>query len=522
MKKLILITLLIAFTLQSGFSQIENQMNLDSVFRQIENISNDTLKLKRYFELYNDYQLVLSEKIHSVLKNKLDYALSENNKLNEAYCYFLFGKIAINNDNFSQALSYFLQSNDISNQHAHKDLSRNNYYHISVCYEKLNNFRLAYKNYLLYNALADSIIIARNNQLKDRFIRKIEINNLIMLRNLGKDILERKKSELTSKILEGILAVLIIALIIISLYHKYNAKKIIKIKNKEIETQRSVFEQYKDELFTQQTNLECINKALKQQKHQLEAIHRQTTDSIMYASRIQNAMMPKKDLIEMLLPQHFILFRPRDVVSGDFYFIKQVKNFTFVVVGDCTGHGVPGAFMSMLGIALINELIRRDDIVKANQALEEMRKYIKNALQQTGKYGEQRDGIDVAFCAIDIETNQMSYAGAYNPLIIMRNGEMIEYKPDRMPVGIYYKEYPFTEHKIQLYDNDIFYLFSDGYYSQIGWQNETFKSTRFKKLLLDIHKKPMPEQKQILETTYNNWRGDFVMMDDVLVLGVKI
>jgi len=233
MKKLTLIITLFLFQFNTTFSQTENIMQLDSLFQQIENTSNDTSKLRRYFNLYLDYQMVLCDKIDEIINHNLQKSISENNKLLESYCYYISGKKLINNNNYSKAIEYLIKANNIANKLSYSELRRDIYFDISICYEKLNNYQLAFQNYLLFNSLSDSIILAKNNQLKDRFIRKIETNNLIMLRNLGKDILERKKGEVNSIIFEGILVGLIIVLIIISLYHKRRAGNIIKIKNKE-------------------------------------------------------------------------------------------------------------------------------------------------------------------------------------------------------------------------------------------------------------------------------------------------
>jgi PAS domain S-box-containing protein len=281
---------------------------------------------------------------------------------------------------------------------------------------------------------------------------------------------------------------------------------------------------------------------IEEQKEEIEKTHNKITASINYAQRIQMAVLPGNEFVSILLPNNFILFKPRDIVSGDFYFIKQVKNYTVLAVGDCTGHGIPGAFMSMLGIAVLNEIIRNAAIISPSETLNELRKQIKVALQQTGGIREQHDGIDIAICVINIETMKMRYAGANNPLFLFKNEDLrtinVEgmlnelnvqsskltiLEADRQPIGFFTKERPFNEHKVQLEKNDIFYIFSDGYISQFGNNNtEKFKTKRFKELLSEICCLPMTEQKQILEKRFDDWKGNNEQTDDVLVVGVKI
>jgi len=320
---------------------------------------------------------------------------------------------------------------------------------------------------------------------------------------------------------------------------------IVKERTYEIVQKNVLLEQQKEEIQTQANNLQEANNEIISQKDLIEKAHKNITDSILYAKRIQSAVLPESDYISQILPQHFILFKPRDIVSGDFYFIKQIKNITIVAVADCTGHGVPGAFMSMLGIALLNEIIASKEISTSAEVLDELRKQLKNSLQQTGQHGEQQDGMDIAFCAINIENYEMSFAGAHNPCWIFRNDELvvmsdelknydneqlithnsklITLEADRQPVGIFLKEKPFTEHKIQLEKDDVIFVFTDGYSSQFGSEkNETFKTKRFKELLSEICQLPLAEQKQILENNFKEWKGSNEQTDDVLVVGVKI
>ncbi len=278
------------------------------------------------------------------------------------------------------------------------------------------------------------------------------------------------------------------------------------------------------------------------QKEVIEEKNHQITASINYASRIQNALLPNKEMIHLSAKEFFVLYLPKQIVSGDFYWFKKIRQYIVLSVADCTGHGVPGAFMSMLGIAFLNEIIRRADVTQSNQALNELRNYIKNVLQQTGKKDEARDGMDIAFCIIDTETRELQFAGANNPLIIvnrkerflnaempikMESGELglYEIAGDKMPVGIHRNDTEsFNNHVIKLEENDQIYLFSDGYEDQFGGEfGRKLLSKTLKMFLLENSIYSMAEQRERLYRNFLEWKGTkYEQLDDITVLGMKI
>jgi len=263
-----------------------------------------------------------------------------------------------------------------------------------------------------------------------------------------------------------------------------------------------------------------------EQNVKIEGQHKKIKDSINYAKRIQDAVFPTLHFIDEATSESFILFKPRDVVSGDFYWISKEGTKVIIAAADATGHGVPGAFMSMLGIAFLNEIKENisGDKLSPNNILEELRNRIKNSLKQTGKNDEAKDGMDIAMFMIDTETKMLDFAGAHNPLYkISVEGVLTELKSDRQPIGIHLKEKPFTNHSILLNEGDCLYIFSDGYADQFGGEKGgKFKTKNLKHLLLSIHKKPMAEQNEILEKTFNDWKGDIDQVDDVLLMGFRI
>jgi serine phosphatase RsbU (regulator of sigma subunit) len=265
---------------------------------------------------------------------------------------------------------------------------------------------------------------------------------------------------------------------------------------------------------------EKVNERTSEIKAQKEEI----TSSIKYASRIQSAMLPQEIHFKEAFSDFFIFFKPKDIISGDFYWIGTDDHSVFFCVADCTGHGVPGAFMSALGISTLNEIIANNHIHEPGSILNLLRAKIKVYLRQTGKDGEAKDGMDIAFCMLSKNLELLQFAGAFNSLIIFQNGSINEYKADRMPIGIYYgEERPFTNYKIQVKKNDTLYIFSDGFEDQFGGiKGGKYKISNFKKLLANIHNKPMAEQRNIIENEFINWKGPLEQTDDVTILGIKI
>jgi serine phosphatase RsbU (regulator of sigma subunit) len=267
-----------------------------------------------------------------------------------------------------------------------------------------------------------------------------------------------------------------------------------------------------------------LEEKVRERTAQIEAQKEEITASIEYASRIQMAMLPAEDLFKKIFMDYFIFFKPRDIVSGDFYWIGENDKSIFFTVADCTGHGVPGAFMSTLGISTLNEIIANNRNLQANKILNMLRVKIMGSLHQTGKVGEAADGMDIAFCVLEKDRQKLQFSGAYNPLFIIQDGQLSEYKANRMPIGIYYgEENSFTNNQIKVSKGDTVYIFSDGFIDQFGGPEKTkYKKSNLKKLLTDIYKLPMAEQWSILESELAKWKGDSSQIDDITILGVRI
>jgi serine phosphatase RsbU (regulator of sigma subunit) len=291
----------------------------------------------------------------------------------------------------------------------------------------------------------------------------------------------------------------------------------IKQRTREVERQKDEINSQKDEILAQRD-------MLVEQKNKIEEQNKSVTDSIRYASRIQQAIMPADELIRFFFPKHFILYLPRDIVSGDFYWIGQRDNKIILAVIDCTGHGVPGAFMSVLGSSLLNEIIGKIKPLYAHEILNELRDRIIISLHQTGTMFEAKDGMDLALCIFEQDSMNIQFAGAFNSLLIIRDTEMILIKGDQMPVGIGDKAgTSFTNHVLELQKGDSLYMFTDGFASQFGGpERKSLGVNRLKEWLAGMQDKIMFEQKTLLEDKFKEWKGLEEQIDDVLVMGIKI
>jgi|GEM_PF-3795260 len=282
-----------------------------------------------------------------------------------------------------------------------------------------------------------------------------------------------------------------------------NKNLILDLKNKKLTTQRG---------------------KILQQKEIIEQKNQSITSSIQYASRIQAAVLPPINFLTEWGFDNFILYKPKEIVSGDFYWGFRKQNKIVIAAADCTGHGVPGAFMSMLGHALLNEILNNIEVKNAATILNLLRDEVINTLRQKGMIGETSDGMDISLCVIDIETGKLDYAGANNPLYLIRDNSLSIVQADKMPIGINYEsDKLFTNKTIEIKKGDYLYFFSDGYADQFGGRKrKKYMYGPFQQLLLRNHNLPMDLQKEILNNTFEKWKGANEQIDDVLVVGLHL
>jgi serine phosphatase RsbU (regulator of sigma subunit)/Tfp pilus assembly protein PilF len=406
-------------------------------------------------------------------------------------------------DKHIQAKDFYLKSIALCEElDLRKELS-DNYKELAYVYTELNDYKAAFGYFEQYAQQNDSIFSAEYKDLITEWNARLETAEkeaaLIEQKNeiRAKEAQIKRKNMIMYAFVFGILIVLIFSSLLYKQYReKQKANILLQEQNDEIKHQR-------DKIFEQ---------------------NKEITDSIEYASKIQSAILPPDEYISSILPDHFILFRPRDIVSGDFYWINKYKNKIFLCAADCTGHGVPGAFMSMLGIALLNEIINKKNEFTAAEILNNLRSQVVNSMHQRGYDGETQDGMDIAFCIIDTENKTIDFSGAFNPLFIIRDCELIEYKADKMPIGVHLKqEVPFSNHIINYQPGDQLYVFSDGYADQFGGpKRKKFLIKRFKELLIEKSGKNMADQKTALQSTIDEWMGPHDQIDDILVIGAKL
>lgn len=437
--------------------------------------------------------------------NYLNYYQKIGNRISVGLGYNQLGNVYLDWGKYYKAYECFNKSIKIFKTEKLFDELVFSYQNIAKTNYHLDNFKQAYKNHVRYSTLKDSLFsVERQKQISELETKYETEKKERQIELLNKDkalqdaTLKRQKLVIWFFV-AGFIAVAFFAIIILRLFRqKQKANIALEEKNHKISMQR-------DQIF--------------QQKEEI-------TSSIEYASKIQTALLPPQDYIDQLIPDSFIFFRPRDIVSGDFYWLNKKGNKIISVTADCTGHGVPGAFMSMLGISFLNEIvnIRTEEQLQASEILNELRALIISSLRQEGKIGESRDGMDLTICIIDYQKMELEYAGAYNPLYLIRNNELIEYKADKMPIGIHIKELkPFTSHTIQIQENDVLYTFSDGYADQFGGpKDQKYRRKNFKNLLLEINQIDMQEQKDILGKTIDEWMEGYAQVDDILVSGIRI
>jgi serine phosphatase RsbU (regulator of sigma subunit) len=272
-----------------------------------------------------------------------------------------------------------------------------------------------------------------------------------------------------------------------------------------------------EEVVRQKSEIESKNE-------ELEILYKQVTDSIHYAKRIQDAILPSNSTVKKLLPDSFILFKPKDIVSGDFYWIEKKGKLVYFAAVDCTGHGVPGAFMSLVGYNILKDILNNTNVTRPSDILDSLREGIVATLKADDSGKQAKDGMDMTLCAINYETLELQYAAAFNPMCLVRNNELILYQANKFPIGSFIGEKTnFDNHTIQLIPGDQIFIFSDGYADQFGGPNgKKFMVGNFRKLLAQIAPLTSPEQKEKLDQTLLSWQGGQEQVDDVLVIGVKV
>lgn len=437
----------------------------------------------------------------------LDSSLVLRKELNDslliAVSYVNLGETYLRMNNNEKALEYFFQSVEMAKKIKYVDLLKHCYKMISDIYYKQNNFQKAYDYYNLHVIMKDSLFNEKNSQIvKDIEAKYQNEKKQLQIENLDKqNEISRVKIEkqfVTTRLLViGFVLLLVIAFTILIAYrNKRNANKIISIQKKEVEIQRDLVQTKSKEI----------------------------TDSIYYAQRIQRVLLAGDTMLKAHLPEYFILYKPKDIVSGDFYWANTIDDKFIIIVADCTGHGVPGAFMSLLNISFLNQAVNEKKIQSPELILDHVREQIINSLNPFGSEMESKDGMDATICMFDFKGMWLRFSCANNPLWLIRNNELKEFAADKMPVGMYHGEQKcFSKQTLGLRKGDVIYMFTDGYADQFGGaKGKKFKYKQLKEKLVSVKDLSMEEQKRIIDKTLEDWKGNIEQVDDILIIGIRV
>lgn len=411
-----------------------------------------------------------------------------------------------------EALEVLLDAKQYMGENGNDILSSEYYENLSKAYENVGDYKNALDCY------------KKKYEYEKNFSNDSTLNVIANFKTEQEMKIHKAESEAKQSRMRVIIFSLIVGLFLVSLlvFYIFRVLKIKKKSNAELSVKNNLLAEQKEEI-------EAQRDTIKAQSDEIQ-------DSINYAQRIQRSLLTPDETIAHIFPDHFLLYKPRNVVSGDYYWVGQFGDNKVCIVADCTGHGVPGGFLSVLGMSNLNHIVGQD--IRPDAILNHLRESIITNLRQENdeptdpsdvaaileSLDRSRDGMDAAAYVVNEKQMKLSFAGANNPLILIRGNEMHVLKADRMPVGIYTRMAPFHCTTIDIQRGDCLYTFSDGFQDQFGYNSDRkFMSKRLRELLLEIHERPMAEQKEILNLTYEEWRGPASnQTDDVLIFGVRI
>jgi serine phosphatase RsbU (regulator of sigma subunit) len=481
-------------------------------------------------QLYNDALLLQKELnnplLEAAINNSVGVIYLDQKQYAPALNYFMkalvlrikmddkYGAVDIRNNlaiinnaekNYDKAIEYALEAHNAAVEMHNMQMIKETSKTLNVAYENKGNVTEAYHYFKIYDAYKDSVYNKEETEksiqaeLRYEFAKQEEKNKL----ELQKKEFEQKESTKRQVIVRNFFIVGFLFLLIFAFLIFRNLKQKQKA-NKE---------------------LEFAYKQVEDKSNLLETKNKEVTDSIKYAKRLQEAILPSADFIKKLFPESFVLYKPKDIVSGDFYWFEQLSGKKMFAAVDCTGHGVPGAFMSIVGYNLLNQSVNEHRLTTPSLILNELNKGITKTLKQTFEESTVKDGMDIALCSYDEQTNMLEYAGAYNSLWHFRDNEVKEFAADKHPIGLFVGEElkQFQNHTIPVLRGDTVYIFTDGFADQFGGpKGKKFKYKKLQELLLSIQNKTLDEQHQILDSTFENWKGNLEQIDDILIIGIRL
>lgn len=500
------------------FGVININNNLGIVYLELEQADSSLYFLKKaeammleigefdaniYGNLGNTYYSMGKNKLAlENYKKCIDY-FEENRILDQsiAVWYFSYAGSLMKLGKNEQALAYLTKAKNVIGNNIYTREAKSLYSIIGELNFKLGNYKASAEAYDVLSQIKDSLYSADNSKLTSDLSEKyqtekkvLEIENLSKEKKIEKEKRINEEQKVFYLIIGAILMSIILVYSFISIKIKISDNKKIKENNKLIQLQKEIVEEKSKEIL----------------------------DSIQYAKRLQDAILPNIKLVKEHFLNSFILFKPKDIVSGDFYWMETKENLVMFAAADCTGHGVPGAMVSVVCANALNKSVNEFHLTDPAKILDKTREFVVETFTKTGS--DVKDGMDISICVYNTDTNELLWSGANNPLWIVRNqaAEIEVIAPNKQPIGIYEKNTEFTSHLIKINEGDSVYLFSDGYADQFGGEKEKkFTTTRFKNAILGMQNQTMIEQKESLTKTFEDWKGDLEQLDDICVIGVK-
>ncbi len=451
------------------------------VARSYNNIANVLVDIERIDDAIVYYKKAID--IKRTLKNPYELAIVLSN----------MGKTLSQNNRPEPSLELLLEAGEIFEELGSLSSIKDNNYALARTYSLLgqhdSSYQVLSRAYQLSKIIYDESRSEQIEEMMEKFeTEQTEKENQLLHAQRAEDALNMERSSKRNLMLIG--GILLIAILALGIFSRLRTNR----KN---------------------------TRVLKDLYNELEAKNTDILDSIQYAKRIQNAILPSKSSINELMPDSFILYKPKDVVAGDFYWLEQKEGKTLLAVADCTGHGVPGAMVSVVCNNALNRSVREHGLTQPSEILNKTREIVVQEFEKSEE--KVRDGMDISL--VSLEGTDLQYAGAFNSLWIIKDGmdEVFEVKADKQPIGKYENRVDFTNHKMELSKGDIIYLFSDGFADQFGGEKgKKFKAGNLKMLLLTLKQKTLKEQGEALEISFEKWRGSLEQLDDVCIIGLKI
>ncbi len=478
------------------------------------------------------------------LSKSLQVRKKDNNVFGIINSYTELGSYFLSLKNYTKAEQYLKKALELSLNTGTKQITLEIYSNFSNLYQQIGNYKKAFYFYNKYSKLKDTLQSKQNTKqltqmaMQYEFDKKQKIQELEQKRKDEMTQAEIKRQKIiTYFLIIGLLFMLLFAFVIFRSYkQKQKTNQLLREKNDQINIKNAQLNQRNEEIEAQRDEIEAQRDKIISQRDYLERQNKEITASINYAQRIQQAVLTPISFFENNFKEFFILFKPRDIVSGDYYWGTKLGDKIIVTAADCTGHGVPGAFMSLLGVSFLNQIVNElfdnnKQNFNAANILNKLRETIVLSLGHGAKENINQEGMDMAIVIIDYNKNKLEYAGAYNPLLIIKNNELQVVAGDRMPVGYHFRkmDIPFTNHIIEFEKDTNIFMFSDGYQDQFGGiDGKKFTIKKLKQTLLKNNTFPMSKQKEILSDICKEWiegqneEKKFGQIDDILIMGIKL